>query len=74
MTNYEGIKMEADGDNIRFALLKSGKRMLYVFGVNPSTATESRSDSTMRKVIGFHLVIYVKLLMDKLKLWSLQNI
>jgi len=53
MTNYEGIKMEADGDNIRFALLKSGKRMLYVFGVNPSTATESRSDSTMRKVIGF---------------------
>ena len=53
MTNYEGIKMEADGDNIRFALLKSGKRILYVFGVNPSTATESRSDSTMRKVIGF---------------------
>lgn len=53
MTNYEGIKMVADCENNRFALLKSGKRMLYVFGVNPSTATESRSDPTMRKVIGF---------------------
>lgn len=53
MTNYKEITMEADGDNIRFVLLKSGERMLYVFGVNPSTATESRPDPTMRKIIGF---------------------
>ena len=45
--------MEAEGDNIRYVLSKKGKRMLYVFGVNPSTATDTHSDPTMRKVMEF---------------------
>lgn len=53
MKNYSDIKMVAEGDSIRYALIKEGKNMLYVFGVNPSTATDTDSDPTMNKVIGF---------------------
>ena len=52
--DYEGIKMiPEDCSDIRFALLKEGKRILYVFGVNPSTATDTYSDRTMTKVINY---------------------
>jgi hypothetical protein len=54
MMNYYGIEMIPDvNSDIRFALLKRGERTLYVFGVNPSTATDTHSDRTMSKVIGF---------------------
>ena len=53
MNNYNNIKMVSEGDTVRYALIKEGKQMLYVFGVNPSTATETDSDPTMTKVIGF---------------------
>lgn len=51
--NYTNVKMRAEGDTIRFALLKDGEQMLYVFGVNPSTATDKKPDRTMQKVLGF---------------------
>ncbi|MBR6140256.1 MAG: DUF1643 domain-containing protein [Bacteroidaceae bacterium] len=51
--DYTNVKMRADGDTIRFALLKDGEQMLYVFGVNPSTATDKKPDRTMQKVLGF---------------------
>lgn len=51
--NYTNVKMRAEGDTIRFALLKDSEQMLYVFGVNPSTATDKKPDRTMQKVLGF---------------------
>lgn len=45
--------MVAEGDSIRYALIKEGKNMLYVFGVNPSTATDTDSDPTMTRVVEF---------------------
>lgn len=45
--------MVAEGDSVRYALIKEGKNMLYVFGINPSTATDTDSDPTMRRVVGF---------------------
>lgn len=53
MKNYNDIEMKAEGDSVRYALIREGKQMIYVFGVNPSTATDSIPDLTMRKVIGF---------------------
>ena len=53
MINYSDIKMVAEGDSIRYALIKDGQDMLYVFGVNPSTATDTDPDPTMSRVIGF---------------------
>ena len=53
MIQYNDIEMRADGDSVRYTLIKEGKRMIYVFGVNPSTATDSIPDPTMRKVIRF---------------------
>lgn len=50
--NYELI-MIAEGDSNRYALIKEGESMLYVFGVNPSTATDKKSDPTMQKVKKF---------------------
>ena len=37
----------------RFALIQKGNRTLYVIGLNPSTANESKADATMKKVLGF---------------------
>ena len=45
--------MKTDADNVRYSLERKGKRMLYVFGVNPSTATDKKPDRTMQKVLGF---------------------
>lgn len=40
------------GDH-RSVLEQPGQKMLLVIGLNPSTADEQRSDSTIRKVMGF---------------------
>ncbi len=53
MKNYKEVKMVAEGDSVRYALIIDGKNMLFVFGVNPSTATDIDPDPTMNKVIGF---------------------
>jgi len=54
MKYNEEIKMIPEVySDIRFALLKEGERILYVFGLNPSTATDTHSDRTMTKVIHF---------------------
>jgi len=37
----------------RFTLGTLGKKPLYVFGLNPSTATDIDSDTTVSKVMGF---------------------
>ncbi|MBQ8224607.1 MAG: DUF1643 domain-containing protein [Bacteroides sp.] len=50
---YESITMQGDADTVRYLLEKRGERMLYVFGINPSTANENKADPTMRKVMGF---------------------
>ena len=46
-------KEEIDGFNCRLYLKKEGLRPLIVIGLNPSTADETRSDATMRKIMGF---------------------
>lgn len=40
-------------DNHRFALEQTGKNVLIVIGVNPSTADEKRADPTMQRVVSF---------------------
>ena len=50
---YNFITMKTDADNVRYSLERKGNRMLYVFGVNPSTATDKKPDRTMQKVLGF---------------------
>lgn len=39
--------------NVRYALLQKGSKTLYVVGLNPSTANNTTSDPTMRRVISF---------------------
>lgn len=42
------------GDSVnRFVLQKDGVNPLIVVGINPSTASETKSDATIRKVMGF---------------------
>lgn len=53
MMDYNNIRMISEGDTVRFTLIKEGEHMLYVFGVNPSTATDQKPDPTMRKVVKF---------------------
>ena len=50
---YNFITMKTDAENVRYSLGRKGNRMLYVFGVNPSTATDKKFDRTMQKVLGF---------------------
>ena len=44
------IYSNAQDDQWRFSLGKSGKRTLIVIGLNPSTATKEKSDTTIAKV------------------------
>lgn len=44
------IYSNAQDDQWRFSLGKSGKRNLIVIGLNPSTATKEKSDTTIAKV------------------------
>ena len=37
---YKNISMVGDVDTVRYLLKKEGKRILYVIGINPSTANE----------------------------------
>ena len=39
--------------NHRFALVQAGQRVLFVLGVNPSTADEDKPDPTMQSVLRF---------------------
>lgn len=50
---YNNIKMVGDVNTVRYVLRKEGKRILYVIGINPSTANEQKPDRTIRRVMGF---------------------
>lgn len=41
---------QSDDNSQRFVLGRAGKRMLFVIGLNPSTATQEKSDTTVAKV------------------------
>ena len=49
---YKITQMVGD-ESCRYVLANGGQKPLVVIGVNPSTANESKSDHTMRKVMGF---------------------
>lgn len=51
--DWLNIKMIGNTGRLRYVLSKPGKNVLFVIGVNPSTANEEKPDPTMRKVIGF---------------------
>ncbi len=40
----KNILMKGDANTVRYLLKKEGKRILYVIGVNPSTANEIKPD------------------------------
>lgn len=44
------IYSRSKDDRLRFVLGRNGSRMLYVIGLNPSTATQEKSDTTVAKV------------------------
>jgi hypothetical protein len=46
------IYSNARNDSWRFTLGKSGRRKLLTIGLNPSTATKEKSDTTVAKVAG----------------------
>ena len=39
---YKNILMKGDANTVRYLLKKEGKRILYVIGINPSTANETK--------------------------------
>ena len=45
--------MIGDADNVRFLLYKEGERILFVLGINPSTANDNIPDNTIKRVMGF---------------------
>ena len=47
---YKITQMVGD-ESCRYVLANGGHKPLVVIGVNPSTANESKSDQTMRKVM-----------------------
>lgn len=51
--DWLNIKMIGNKDRLRYVLSKPGKNVLFVIGVNPSTANEEKPDPTMRKVMSF---------------------
>ena len=51
--DYNNIKMIGDADTVRYVLKKDGKRILYIIGINPSTANEEKPDRTIGRVMGF---------------------
>jgi len=44
------IYSRSNDDRLRFMLGRHGGKMLYVVGLNPSTATQEKSDTTIAKV------------------------
>jgi hypothetical protein len=44
------IYSRSKDDRLRFLLGRNGNKMLYVIGLNPSTATQEKSDTTVAKV------------------------
>ncbi len=51
---YEIDIYENNSENtLRFLLGKSGKKPLFVIGLNPSTANESKPDNTVTKIMRF---------------------
>ena len=50
---YKNIKMVGDTETVRYLLKKEGKRILYVIGINPSTANEEKPDRTIGRVMRF---------------------
>lgn len=50
---YNNIIMKGDAHTVRYLLKKEGKRILYVIGINPSTANEEKPDRTIGRVMGF---------------------
>ncbi len=44
------IYSRSNDDRLRFTLGRHGSKMLYVVGLNPSTATQEKSDTTVAKV------------------------
>lgn len=50
---YDDVSMIGDADRVRFLLYKKGERVLFVIGINPSTANEKIPDNTIRRVMGF---------------------
>lgn len=50
---YKNILMKGDANTVRYLLKKEGKRILYVIGINPSTANETKPDRTLGRVMGF---------------------
>ena len=50
--DYSGIMMIPEvHTDVRYALIKDGKRLMIVVGFNPSTADESKPDRTMQSVM-----------------------
>lgn len=51
--DYNDTTMKSDADDVRYSLENQGSKMLYVFGVNPSTATDQKTDPTIWKIVRF---------------------
>jgi len=50
MCNVEWIYVNNDDNSIRYALGTKGKKTLFCFGINPSTAEPNNLDNTLKKV------------------------
>lgn len=50
---YKNISIVGNTDSVRYLLKKEGKQILYVIGINPSTANEEKPDRTIGRVMGF---------------------
>ncbi|NBP99597.1 MAG: DUF1643 domain-containing protein, partial [Synechococcaceae bacterium WB6_3A_227] len=48
--NQHNIYVNDCNNKMRLALGKSGKRMLFIVGLNPSTATDAKADPTIKRV------------------------